>query len=315
MRHCAAVVLAGAMVVVAGGASAQSADEALLARARAYAEQYSTAFSHLVSEERSEQEFREPPPPGSGSAAARGLPGMAGNIEPPRPTGISRVRLRANYLVVRAATGLGWLPFRDVFEVNGRTVADRPDRLVRLLADATPADLARARALMDEGTRHDLGNLARTVNIPVLGLLFLHPDRASRTTLSRLKTERVDGHATVVYAFVEAGTPTLVRGIDERDVPSDGRVWVDETTGAIRRTEHRVESGDVVATITVTYKDDARLGMLLPERMDEQYRWADGQRTLKVTARYGDYRRLQVESTESEAEVPRKPPGPPAVRR
>jgi len=234
---------------------------------------------------------------------------MPGNVDLPRPNGITRVRLRSNYLVVRADTGLGWLPFRDVFEVNGRAVSDRQNRLVTLLADATPADLARARALMDEGTRHDLGNLARTVNIPVLGLLFLHPDRASRTAFARVKTERVDGHPTVVYAFSESGTPTLVRGIDDRDVASDGRVWVDETTGAVRRTEHRVASGDVVATITVTFRDEARLAMLVPDRMDEVYRWADEERVLKVNARYHDYRRLQVDATESEPAVPRKPPG------
>jgi hypothetical protein len=258
--RAAVSVVCGLALVAPALTARQPADDELLARARVYAGSYGAAFSNLMSEERSEQEFREPPPAGSGSAAPRGLPGMAGNVEPPRPNGISRVRLRANYLVVRADTGLGWLPFRDVFEVNGRAVADRQDRLVTLLADATPADLARARALMDEGTRHDLGNLARTVNIPVLGLLFLHPDRASRTAFARLKTERIDGHPTAVYAFTESGTPTLVRGIDERDVASSGRIWIDEQTASVRRTEHRVESGNVVATITVTYRDDAAAG-------------------------------------------------------
>jgi hypothetical protein len=84
---------------------------------------------------------------------------------------------------------------------------------------------------------------------------------------------------------------------------------VDEVTGAVVKTEHRVQAWAVTATVAVEYRHDERLAMWLPERMDEEYRWSGMARVLRVSARYADYRRLQVDASESEPAVPRKPPG------
>lgn len=100
-----------------------------------------------------------------------------------------------------------------------------------------------------------------------------------------------------------------MRGPGDQDVPSTGRLWVDEATGAVLKTEHRVQAWDVAATVTVEYRHDERLQMWLPERMDEEYRWSGQARVLRVSARYADYHRLQVQASESEPAVPRKPPG------
>ncbi len=293
--------------------AAQPQDE-VLARARDYVAAYEQAFANLLAEEQSTQELREPgvlagmpgPTRGSGGMSGGGMPMMESPASSERTT---RRRLRANYLVIRAETGLGWVPFRDVVEVDGKNVGGRQQRLVELLSGDGPADLVRARNLMVEGARHDLGDVARTFNIPVLGLLFVHPDRAMATTFTRRGQERVAGRRATVYTFDEPGRPSLVRGPGDQDLPSTGRVWVDDTSGAILKTEHIVQAWDVTATVTVQYRHDDRLGLWLPERMTEEYRWSSNKgRTLRVSARYSDYRRLQIDASE-DVTVPRKPPG------
>lgn len=309
----ACALSAGGNPWLAVSARAQAADE-VLARARDYVATYERAFVNLLAEERSTQELREPGVLSGMPGQTRGGAGMSGGgmpmmEQPASSERTTRRRLRANYLVIRADTGLGWVPFRDVVEVDGKGVGEREQRLVELLSGDGPADLARARNLMVEGARHDLGEVARTFNIPVLGLLFLHPDRAEATTFTRRGQERVAGRRALVYAFEEPGRPSLVRGPGDQDLPSSGRVWVDETSGTILKTEHIVQAWDVTAVVTVQYRQDNRLDMWLPERMDEEYRWSSNKgRTLRVSARYSDYRRLQVDASE-DLNVPRKPPG------
>jgi hypothetical protein len=289
---------------VPGAALAQKPPD-VLARARTYVTAYSELFANLLSEERSRQELRDPTGVESVPATTRAMPGAPPIQEQFVTTGrVTRQNLLANYLVVRAETGLGWVPLRDVIEVNGRAVHDRPGRLADLLAGAGPADIARAQRIMDEGARHDLGELTRTLNIPVLGLLFLHPDRASNTAFTRVGDERVGGRRTLIHAFLETTQPTLVRGPADSDVVSSGRVWIDETTGAVMKTEHQVQAGVVHATVSVTYRDDKRLGLLLPDRMEEVYRWSNRPHVLTVTSRYTNYRRLDVSTTSGVAKPP-----------
>src|SRR3954447_760034 len=110
-------------VLAAVTASAQPAADphpGLLAKARAYVGTYTQGFANLISEERAEQELRSTPPLRSAPRALSGSGPAAAVTQPPDT--VQRRRLTANYIVVRAETGLGWLPFRDVYEVDGRPV-------------------------------------------------------------------------------------------------------------------------------------------------------------------------------------------------
>jgi hypothetical protein len=282
---------------------AEGGRDALLEQARACAAAYAQDFVNLLSEERSVQELREPLSVDTVAATPRALPGAPAVAEQfPTTEERTRRRLRANYIVIRADTGLGWVPFRDVIEVDGRPVHDRPERLVELLAGTGPADLARARQIVDEGTRHDLGDLSRTMNMPLLGLLFLHPDHMASTGFLRDGEERVGRRRAVVYAFHEVEGGGLVTGPAGERVTSHGRIWIAGDTGAVLKTEHLVETGGVQATVTVTYRDEPRLGRLVPDRMEEVYRWTRSSRTLTVTARYEGFRRLDVRTHEKPQE-------------
>ena len=89
--------------------------------------EYEQRFSMLVAEEDYYQRSERPMEAGNPSRT-RGP--VAGNCW---PSGNDRARrLRSDYRLVRSDEG-GWLPFRDVFEVDGRRLRDREDRMVRLL--------------------------------------------------------------------------------------------------------------------------------------------------------------------------------------
>ena len=280
----------------------------LLARARAYVGAYAESFANLISEERAEQELRSTPPLRSTPRSMAGS-GPAPVVAQP-PDTVQRRRLTANYIVVRAETGLGWLPFRDVYEVDGRPVPDRPKRLTALLSGKGPVDIATARKLVAEGTRHDLGNLDRSLNVPVFGLIFLHPQLTFQSTFAFVADEAVGDRPAAVYRFQEVGKPALVTGPGGSNLVSAGRVWLDLASGAVLRTEHKVTANDVDATITVAFTGDARLGMAVPDHMDEEYRWTSRRDILRVTARYSNYRKLDVTTTE-DTPLPgqKKPPG------
>ena len=58
---------------------------------------------------------------------------------------------------VRLRGEVPWGTFRDVFEVDGRTLPDRQDRLRRLFLEQPASALARANEIAHESARYNLG--------------------------------------------------------------------------------------------------------------------------------------------------------------
>jgi len=217
-----------------------------------------------------------------------------------------RQELRSVYLIVGGDEG--WIPFRDVFERNGVQVHDRVDRLTRLFREGTASRFALARQIMAESTRFNVGDVQRTINIPVLAMLFLLPRHEQQFTFVSDRTERVNGRAAAVFRFEETRRPTLVKtGIPPTDMPSTGRVWIETDTGRVLRTEHRVEADQVGATVTVDFREEPRLAFLVPDRMQEVYRVSGILGTVRGLATYSKYQRVHV-STDEKIAAPKKPP-------
>ena len=89
---------------------------ALVLKASAYVDVFQKNFGSMVSEERYEQNIRRAP-------SANGRTNRAGG--PPLTVLVS------DFLLVQVP-GEGWLPFRDVFERDGKKVRDREERLAKL---------------------------------------------------------------------------------------------------------------------------------------------------------------------------------------
>ena len=83
--------------------------------------------------------------------------------------------LKSDLLLVRPVGADRWVQFRDVFEVDGRPVRDRNERLMKLFVTPSSATANQAEQIANESSRYNIGNLQRTVNLPVLALSILEP--------------------------------------------------------------------------------------------------------------------------------------------
>ena len=262
---------------------AQSAVSALIDRASAYVDEFQHRFGSMVTEERYEQSVQEPTSLGPRSA---------------RPQ-LERVVLVSDFLLVQVP-GEGWTPFRDVFERNGQKVRDREERLAKLfLSGSSRSAFDQARQIMREGSRYNIGTVERTINIPTLPLAFLTPAHRGRFTFEIEKRDEADG---TVVEFREVRTPTYIATTGGRDLPVSGRFWLDETSGAIRRSELDAVDTSVEAHIKVTYRLDDGLQLWVPVRMEERYRNRVSPAEVRGVATYSRFRKFQVSTSEEVAQ-------------
>jgi VWFA-related protein len=245
---------------------------ALLQRAAAYLEQYSDPANGLVLEERYTQEV---------------------NVRPPR------IRdLRSELLILPDATE-GWLQYRDVMNVDGKAVADRTDRLMRLFASPAADARDQARRIADEGARYNISGavtVSRTLNQPLAALLFL---RGAAQPRSEFQPQGTAGSGGQHVSFVEIAKPSLI-GVSGGE-PATGQFWIDPPSGRILRSELHVVSrsntGTASATIRVQYAYDAKTQRMLPTVMQEHYLIQDARglvQTIDGEAKYSNPRQFKV---------------------
>src|SRR5262245_17572571 len=99
--------------------------EDVMKRAGAYVVDFQRNLSSIVAEERYVQEVRNVLP----SYAIGGMPRSASRD--------ARRVLVSDLLLLRPAGATRWVQFRDVFEVDGKAVRDRSERLFRLFLEPT----------------------------------------------------------------------------------------------------------------------------------------------------------------------------------
>ena len=231
--------------------------------------------------------------------------------------GGNRRQSRSDLIFVSMPGAIAWTCFRDVFEVNGLRVRDRESRLEKLFLTGSRASaVQQASAIVTESARYNLG-WHRTINVPTLPLLFLHPANQQRFRFARKGRRRVGGNETVEIDLAEIARPTLVNDGEGGDVPASGRIFVDPASGAILRTDitFRLLRRPGQARLVAAYRFDPGLGILLPEEMTESYHHLPGNFVpememgvfygdTETTARYAKYRRFKVTTEERVANPP-----------
>ena len=254
--------------------------EALRERATAYVEDFLARFSQIVCEEHFVQE-------------SNSLPSVSGTgtnqkMDAPAP---GRREIRSNYLFVRRQASDDWMTFRDTFEVDGRPVRDRGDRLVKLLANPSLENEALARRLTLERTRHQLDPGVRSVNDPILALVFLQARYQARFRYTRGARDRQVGEDVWIVDFQEQDRPTLVRVLGG-DAPSRGRLWIEAGNGRVLKSEMQVTTSRVVTT----FAWDEAIGLAVPVEMRDDYTL--GRTDYRATATYSRFRRFDVSTSE-----------------
>ena len=252
----------------------------VIERVGRYVEDYGNRMSVVVAVEHYEQKQRE----GDRSGISRSL-----------VSEIALIRVKGD-----------WLGYRDAFEVDGKKVSDRSDRLQKLFVESPQIAIEQGRRIADESARYNVGGMIRNFNVPTTALFFMQPSNLPRFRFSKEASVITAGVQRWKIAYEETRHPTIIRTSTGKDMPVKGYVWVKLDDGAILETEMRLESrrvtfrpdsaiseetkpggspgqqvvggvqGQFVQTpstlrIAVTYQMDARLNLLLPSEMREWY--------------------------------------------
>jgi hypothetical protein len=195
--------------------------------------------------------------------------------------------------------------FRDVFEVDGRQIRERDARLLQLAS--RPSDLS-MRQIVTESAQYNIGDIERTINVPLLPLMFLIPENQSRFKFNVQKgvqplltakdipssSPRFTVSTEVwVVEYREVEKPTIIRFVDgRRSIPVHGRFWIEPSSGRVLMSELIAEDRTVHATIDVSYQSEPVLDLLVPIEMREAY-WRGDQPTRTTgIATYDGFRRL-----------------------
>ena len=288
--------------------------EEVVERAHRYVVEYGTALSLVIGVEQYRQSVQ---------SVAPSVMGVAPSERPWTRRTVSE------FALIRVNDD--WLGYRDVFQVDGKTVGDRQDRLQQLFqqSPATAVDLGRN--IADESARYNAGAVQRNFNVPTMALLFVHPSNASRFRFEKAGTDTIDRTPVWKVRYREIQEPTIIRTSEGKSVPVSGMLWIDPTQGRILKTSLEVKgeaelSGgsstmqesllsktgghgetpdrrvETYSRVTTSYKPDERLGLLLPAEMVEEYqgvsvnRATGRDRLTKISCRatYTDFKRFDV---------------------
>jgi len=224
-----------------------------------------------------------------------------------------------------------WLGFRDVFEVDGKPVGDRQDRLAGIFLKGMADAVTQSRKLTEESARYNLGAMQRNFNVPTMALFFVQPANAGRFRFRKDGVASVNGTDCWRLRYDETKRPTIIRTSAGKDMPVSGALWIDPRTGAIHKTQMELSAEATIGgttrerdrapwdtdggsplrrvkstvSISVTYKTDPKLGILVPAEMIEIYegpalnRFTGAEGISKVNSRatYSDFKRFETSAT------------------
>src|SRR5262245_47095241 len=228
MKVCIAAAL---LAMLAAGASRVPAEndtptlKVVLGRAGSYVNRFERDLATLVAEEQYTQEVL-----------------AAASVE-------RRRELRSDLLFVGRLGPERFVEFRDVFEVDGSPVRERDQRVPRLAVDPSSESM---RQIVTESARYNISEIERTINVPLMPLMFLIPENQWRfkfnvqkgadppITSKDLPPSPRFRATTEVWAveYREVERPTFIRFVGgRRSIPAHGRFWVEPSSGRVLMTE------------------------------------------------------------------------------
>ena len=164
-------IAAGALIALMMAAPEPTAQE-IRARLSTYLAEYEPKLSELIADERVVQ--HDVP-------AHEGRPGSES---------IRRRTLLSEVAFIALPANAGWLGFRRVLKVDDAPVFDTLGALTATLASGLKEDYARARTMLNESARFNLGK-PRTINLPNLPLELLQAQYAERFSIRIAGSERI----------------------------------------------------------------------------------------------------------------------------
>jgi hypothetical protein len=203
-------------------------------------------------------------------------------------------RTLSDFLILQV--GRERVALRRVTRLDGKTVNENQQNFFEL--DNSPEGLRRqVAAISKESTQYNIGPILRQINVPTFALAVVRAAESKRFAFVKEDTRKIDGVETWEVRFKEQRSPTLTHGLNGESLLSSGALWIEPQSGSILRTEFAVENPfsdpPVRGRITVTYKQNKNLGMLVPAEMNERYE--SGSALVECFARYSDFRAFNVD--------------------
>ena len=220
-----------------------------------------------------------------------------------------RRSLQSDYLLVQPEGSDRHYGYRDVYEVDGRSVRDREERITQLFLNPSATASRQIEGILSDSSRHNIGAFDRNINTPTLALLFLKDSHKPRFSFVPTSDDSpslgIDTPENIkdlwVVEYRETWPTTIIGTREGRNMPANGRLWIEPFTGRITNTEINFQDNTFEAVISVVYKDDSTLGHAVPVEMRERYTDRRGSR-VDGTATYDAYRRFRVEVSETAPE-------------
>lgn len=279
----AALAISFGLVVSHGQVGTQpgSGFTTVLSSAMRYAMNYEQRFILLAADEHYEQALQRPPNPGSNLSRSNPGGGMQGGGP------VATQTIDSDFLLVQlGGDGEGWMPFRDAFQVKGRKVRQRDDRLLKLFKSSDKGRFETAAELTSAAAKFNLGNVARTINIPTLAMMFVHPRVNERFEFSDGGEENIGGRIVRKAIYKEVARPTLIKTTRGRDLALTGFLWIDPFTGTVVKSELNAADPVVRCQVIVTFRREDALDLWVPDRMEEYYKAYSGLDDILATATY-----------------------------
>ena len=259
----------------------------VLSSAMRYAMNYEQRFALLAADEQYVQELMRPPNPGDNLSRSNPGGGMRAGGQ------MNLQTIKSDYLLVQlGGDGEGFMPFRDTYEVKGRKLRERDDRLLKLFTSNDKSRFEKAAAFSNDSAKHNLGNVARTINIPMLAMMFLHPRVNERFEFTDGGEETIAGRVLRKAVYKEVARPTLIKTSRGRDLAMTGFIWIDPFTGTVVKTELNAADPIVRTQVIVAFRRDEGLDMWVPEKMEEYYKAYSAVDDILATATYTNVRRI-----------------------
>lgn len=262
------VATAGLVIVIAQDAPA----DAIRDRLDRYLTSYEPQLSSVIADELMTQRSRE------------------------RQWVVNHRRIKSEVAFIALPGGAGWMGFRRVIEVNGKVVKDSSTALGDLMRQGRGNDYQQARSVLAESAAHNLG-APRTINLPNLPLELLHPRHRHRFSHELYGRDKLRGAPTVLLRLTEQDSPTIIQQADGGDMKTVVWAWIEPDTGRLLRAQvnardARMGVGSFSAEIRVDFKDDKKVGMLVPDSMTETFFVDRGSGS--GSAKYSNYRRFET---------------------
>jgi len=142
------------------------------------------------------------------------------------------------------------------------------------------------------------------------GLMLLRPEYARRLEFKKRGEELLAGLRVWRVTFVERVRPTVVRTLRNEDVPIEGSLWIEPSSGRVVKTLVKtigtpdagslmpIYSAQTMMRVEVTFAPNESLRFWVPDTLTEWARASNGAE-ISGTATYTRFRRFTVNTTET----------------